>query len=35
MIIFYIQNHIKYLNLATILLTIHKQQIRSLLNQML
>ncbi len=34
MTIFYIPNPTQYLNLATTLLTIYKQQIRSLLNQM-
>ncbi len=33
MTIFYIPNTTKYLNLPTILLTINKQQIRSLLRQ--
>ncbi len=34
MTIFYIPNPTQYLNLTTILLTIDKQQIRSLVNQM-
>ncbi len=33
MTIFYIPNPIQYLNLTTTLLTINKQQIRSLLRQ--
>ncbi len=35
MAIFYIPNPTQYLNLTTTLLTIHKQQIRSLLSQKL
>ncbi len=33
MTIFYIPNHTQYLNLTTTLLTINKQQIKSLLRQ--